>query len=116
MIGCTVPADGVTDGVGMVFSSMRNIPKGRRLSALSGDAVRHLQARVKARAMRPATRWRGIGPWRRAAIAALVARRWLPRGAPAVESGAPAPPAPPSAAACTRAAAFRAVVDVGHTA
>jgi N-acetylmuramoyl-L-alanine amidase len=66
--------------------------------------------------MRPATRWRVIGPWRRATIVALVALVWLPRGAPAVEPDAPASPAPPAVAACTRAATFRAVVDVGHTA
>ena len=66
--------------------------------------------------MRPATMWREIDPWRRATIVALVALVWLPRGAPAVEPAASAPPAPPSVAACTRAATFRAVVDVGHTA
>jgi N-acetylmuramoyl-L-alanine amidase len=68
-------------------------------------------------------RWR-----RRAALAACMLLVWCPCGAPAAEPDAVAPPKPaaadsppeapaakPYVATCPRVAAFRAVIDVGHT-
>lgn len=54
-----------------------------------------------------------MGRWAPAMAAALLATAMLAHTAAATE---PAPPPKPKVAACTRAASFRTVVDVGHTA
>src|SRR5689334_1939985 len=107
MIGGTDPAADGADGEGVVRSSM-GIPD-LHSSALSGEAVGHLTARVKAQAMRRATRCsdqRRVGT----IVGALM---MLGSGAYAGDTNALAPTAP-HAAACAHAATFRTVVDVGH--
>jgi N-acetylmuramoyl-L-alanine amidase len=54
-----------------------------------------------------------MGRWAPAMAAALLATAMLAHTAAATE---PAPPPKPKTAGCTRAASFRTVVDVGHTA
>lgn len=55
-----------------------------------------------------------MGGWARPMAAALLATAMLTRGVAAAEPESPPPK--PKAAACARAASFRTVIDVGHTA
>jgi N-acetylmuramoyl-L-alanine amidase len=78
----------------------------------SGDAVGQLAARVKAQAMRWATRCCEMHLWRAGTLAAALIVLAAPtaRAGDTESIGA----APQQVAACTRAASFRMIVDVGH--
>jgi N-acetylmuramoyl-L-alanine amidase len=99
---------------------MRNLStvrgKARRkegvLSALFGVPAR----RMKERAMRHATGCCEMPKWQRVAVAACVALAWFRGGAIAADSEAIGPAAQRYTAACTRAATFLPIIDVGHTA
>ncbi len=71
---------------------------------------------MNVQAMRPATGWREMPRWRLAIAALLVSSALLARPAPAADSNSPAVAPPAPTAACARAAGFRTVLDVGHTA
>ena len=64
--------------------------------------------------MRPATRCSKKWPWR-LATAAIMVLPWLTDGASATDAVSSSPPKP-FVATCDRAATFKTVVDVGHTA
>ena len=55
-------------------------------------------------------------PWRHGTGAALALLLLLAGSAGAADSDSKAPAPPPRVAACARAASFRTIVDVGHTA
>ena len=65
------PADDGADDEGVVRSSMRNVPD-TGASAASSEAVGHLAARVKTRAMRWATGCCEMHPWRLGTVAAAL--------------------------------------------
>lgn len=71
--------------------------------------------------MRPATGWREMWArarpqWRLGIAAVSICAALLARSAPAADSGSGVAPPPVKPATCTRAAHFRTVLDVGHTA
>jgi N-acetylmuramoyl-L-alanine amidase len=71
---------------------------------------------MKARAMRRARGWREIARWRRGTAALVCGAALLAHPALAADAGSAVTPVPVKPASCARAARFRTVLDVGHTA
>src|SRR5580658_2166457 len=119
MIGCAAGPAGVEESdAEVVRSSMQKIPAVRRKGGRKGRCLSSLFATparpMKVRAMRLTTVCCETPRWLRAA--ACVVLLWHPGGAIAADSEAIGPAAQRYTAICARAATFRTVIDVGHTA
>src|ERR1051325_2742619 len=110
MTGIAPAVDGADDE-GVVRSSMGLFPDSCS-PAGSGDAVGQLGARVKARAMRWATRCCEMHLLHLGTLAAALLTLAVPDARAGDTNAMEA--APQQVAACTRAASFRMIVDVGH--